>query len=135
MNELRQFPRVHTQLEAELTNGEGETHLAIISNISPGGLMIHGDNAVKQHICEFEDRDPMQEPVEIHLRCKLPGEPQPFLCRCRLIYIRRLSQSEFDIGFRYIDMSEIHAGMLHRFIFQKDPKVIPLDTRRAGNAG
>jgi len=135
MSELRHYPRVHTQLEASITAASDTPLSATISNLSPGGVMLHGDLELKQRICGGEDRDPMRHTIELFLRCKLPGEPQPFLCNCRLIYIRRLSQQEFDFGLRFVDMSEIHAGMLHRFIFQPGNKVVPFTTRKASGQG
>jgi len=136
MSELRHCPRVLTHLEAELTNGSADTLSATVSNLSPGGVMLRGDLDLKQHICELEERDPHTHAIEAKLRCRLPNEPQPFICRCRLIYIRRLSQKEFDFGFRFIDLSDIHAGMLHRFIFQPSvSKVVPITTRKVGGQG
>lgn len=135
MSDLRQFPRIHTQLKAILTNSSNTESTATINNISPGGVLLHGDLALKQHICELEERDPMYHSIEVFLKCRFPEEPQPFLSRCRLIYVRRLSQHEFDFGLRFVDLSEVHAGMLHRFIFQPKSKVVPLSTRKASGQG
>ncbi|HEY5718649.1 MAG TPA: PilZ domain-containing protein, partial [Motiliproteus sp.] len=102
MSDLRQFPRIHTQLKAILTNSSNTESTATINNISPGGVLLHGDLALKQHICELEERDPMYHSIEVFLKCRFPEEPQPFLSRCRLIYVRRLSQHEFDFGLRFV---------------------------------
>lgn len=121
MKELRLHPRIPSKLLAEVTNSDGETLTAKVINLSPGGLMLHGDEPVKQLIFAGQDpdKDPIFHPVEVEVRVHLPEQQQPFYSRIRLLYIRRLSQNEYNMGFRYVAISSIHSKMMERHISPK----------------
>jgi len=132
VNDLRLSPRVPARLDASLTNGAGDALTATISNLSHGGVMVSGGPSLKQHVCDFAERDPLRDSVEVQLHCRFPDDPQPFASRCRLIYIRRQSQQAFEFGFRFVDLSRTHAGLLRRFISRSMSSVVPVATRNAG---
>ncbi|MEH6652267.1 MAG: PilZ domain-containing protein [Motiliproteus sp.] len=119
MKELRLHPRIPTQLMADVTNSNGETLPAKVVNLSPGGLMLLGDEPLKHLVFAGQDpeKDPLFHPVEVEIRIPLPGQLQPFYSRIRLLYIRRLSQNEYNMGFRYVAISSIHTKMMERHIF------------------
>ncbi len=123
MTELRLHPRIPTQLMAEITNSAGETLSINILNLSPGGLMLVGDQPLKQLIFKGYDpnQDPLIHPVEVEVRIQLPEQQQCFYSKIRLLYIRRLSQHEFNLGFRYVAISKIHAQMMQRHVFADNP--------------
>ena len=116
MSELRLFPRVQTQLQIEIENELGETAQAWVRNLSPGGMMIDGDIAFKELISVSLDKDPLVKPIEVKVSCRLPNEPVPFRSRCRLVFVRRLSQLEFNFGFRFVDMGADNANRLQRYV-------------------
>ena len=119
MKELRLHPRIPTQLLADVTNSVGDTLTTKVINLSPGGLMLFGDESVKQLIFTGQDpdKDPLFHPIEVEIRIPLPGQQQPFYSRIRLLYIRRLSQSKYNMGFRYVAISSIHTKMMEQHIF------------------
>ena len=129
MTDLRLYPRIPTTLMAELTNSLGSTQACRINNLSPGGLMLEGGEEVRSLIFEGHDpnRDPLTHPVELELRIQLPGQQQCFYSRARLLYVRRLSQLTFNMGFRYVAISAIHARMMEQYVFNGDPIKQPLN--------
>ncbi|MEH6627358.1 MAG: PilZ domain-containing protein [Motiliproteus sp.] len=116
MSELRLFPRINTQLQVEVSNQQDESCQAWVRNISPGGIMIDGDLAFKEMIAVNLDKDPLAKPVEVNILCRLPNDPVPFRSRCRLVFVRRLSQLEFNFGFRYVELGSEMAGKMHRYV-------------------
>lgn len=119
MTEFRLHPRIPTTLIAEVTNSTGETLATKIHDLSPGGLMLEGDQALKKLIFTNHDldKDPLFHPVELEIRIQLPGQQQSFFCRVRLLYIRRLAQFHYNIGFRYVAISSAQARMMEQHIF------------------
>ncbi|MEH6472155.1 MAG: PilZ domain-containing protein [Halopseudomonas sp.] len=119
MKELRLHPRIPTTLMAEVTNSSGETLTTQIHDLSPGGLMLDGDLPLKELVFKGydPDKDPLFHPVELEIRIHLSGQQQCFFSRVRLLYIRRLSQDQFNLGFRYVAISSIHAQMMEQHIF------------------
>jgi hypothetical protein len=128
-----------TTLTAEVTNDAGETLAAKIHDLSPGGLMLEGDQALKTLIYSHHDldRDPLFYPSEFEIRIKLPDQQKTLFCRVRLLYIRRLAQYHYNIGFRYVAISSMQVRMLERHIFgeeaTRDTAKGPLDTSKAIN--
>ncbi len=116
MSELRLFPRINTQLPVEVSNQQDESCQAWVRNISPGGIMVDGDLAFKEMVSVSLDRDPLAKPIVVNILCKLPDDPVPFRSRCRLVFVRRLSQLEFNFGFRFVDMGADMAGKLQRYV-------------------
>ncbi|MCW8884595.1 MAG: PilZ domain-containing protein [Motiliproteus sp.] len=116
MSELRLFPRVQTQLQVEVSNQLKETAQAWVRNLSPGGMMIDGDIAFKEMISANLDKDPLVKPIEVTVTLRLPNDPVPFRSSCRLVFVRRLSQLEFNFGFRFVDMGAEMAGKLQRYV-------------------
>ena len=123
MSDLRLFPRLHTELQVEITNQRGETLSSRVRNLSPGGLMIDGDLTVKELIAIGVDQDPLARPIEVNICCQLNSDPVPFRSRCRLVFVRRLSQLEFNFGFRFVDVSAEMAERLENFVSNKSPSV------------
>lgn len=125
---------------AEVTNSAGETLAAKIHDISSRGLMLEGDQALKTLIFTNHDldRDPLFYPVEFEMRIQLPDQQKSFFCRVRLLYIRRLAQYHYNIGFRYVAISSMQIRMLERHIFgdeaTQDATLEPVDTAQALNA-
>ena len=119
MTELRLHPRIPATLLAEITNSNGDSMTTQVCNMSPGGLMLSGTEELKELVFTGHepDKDPLFHPVEIEIRIQLPGQQQQFYSRARLLYIRRLSQHQFNLGFRYVAISSIHASMMERHIF------------------
>ena len=119
MTELRLHPRIATQLMAKITNSAGEVITTQIHDLSPGGLMLEGDQTLRSMVFANHDpdKDPLVHPVELHISIQLPGQQQPFTSKIRLLYIRRLSQSLYNLGFRYFALSSTHAHMMARHIF------------------
>lgn len=115
MSEVRLFPRLRTQIEARLARPEQAALPVVLANVSPGGVMVRTDLVTKKTL--LAGSDPLAQLVEAHFSCRLPAEPQPFACRCRLVYVRRLAQNEFELGFRFIQVSQVHADMLERYVF------------------
>tara|TARA_R110002167_G_scaffold54240_2_gene154612 strand:- start:2671 stop:3075 length:405 start_codon:yes stop_codon:yes gene_type:complete len=118
MTELRLHPRIATSLMAEITNSAGVTLAAKIHDLSPGGLMLDGEAELKTFVFEGHDpdKDPLFHPIELEIRIQLPNQ-QRFFSQMRLLYIRRLSQSQYNLGFRYVALSSIHVHMMERYIF------------------
>ncbi len=118
MSELRLHPRIPSALMVEISNSAGEMRPANILNLSPGGLMLLGDPALKELIFKGLDidKDPLYHPVEAQVRIRLPNQPQLFCSRVRLLYCRRLSQFEFNLGFRYVDIAADHARMMESHV-------------------
>ncbi|OMH36568.1 PilZ domain-containing protein [Motiliproteus sp. MSK22-1] len=116
MSELRFFPRVNTELRVEVTNLYGDTTEAWVRNISPGGVMIDGDLSFKEIITLGSARNPSATPVEVTINFKLNNDPESFNSRCRLVFVRRLSQLEFNFGFRFVGISTEMAHRLQRYV-------------------
>ncbi len=116
MSELRLFPRIATQLEAEASNHQGDQQMVKVRNLSPGGLMIDSDLAFRDMISAPPAQGMIASPIEISICFRLPEDPIPFRNRCRLVFVRRLSQLEFNFGFRFVDMSQEMAARLDRYV-------------------
>lgn len=120
MTSLRRHPRIHTDILVTVRNQRGESGHSMIRNLSPGGMMIDCDPAFKAVVCQQQVRDPLVQPVEVQAEFQLPGETVVFRTACRLIYVRRMSQFEFNLGLRFIEVSEHQAEQLQRYLLD-DP--------------
>lgn len=114
--ENRLHPRVRTDITAALTCALGQKADVIVRNISPGGMMIDGDILLKEQLALIENNSSNPTPVEISILIPLPGFSLPLQARCRLVFIRRLSQTEFNFGFRFFDISEQDAERLQEYV-------------------
>ncbi|WP_207062550.1 PilZ domain-containing protein [Motiliproteus sp. SC1-56] len=118
MTDFRRHPRINTDITVELRSEAGETCRSVIRNLSPGGLMVNGDPSLKETVCGPQERDPLVHPVEVNVRFQLPNETVPFRARCRLVFVRRLSQFEFNLGLRFIDVTAQQSEQIRRYIYQ-----------------
>lgn len=116
MTDLQRHPRLSTRIAVEVTNQSGVSTRTWIRNLSPGGVMIDGDGAFKTLVCGEQALDPLYRPIEIRIHCLLPGEALPLTTRCRLVYVRRLSQHAFNLGFRFVDLDGRQASLLDRYV-------------------
>lgn len=119
MNELRLHPRVPCHLRADVQNERDEPIRCEISNLSPGGMMLEGGPELREFVfCgHLSDRDPLQHAIEVNVQINLPGQSQPFHSRARLLYVRRLSEMRFNLGFRFVAISQQQARMMEAYIF------------------
>ncbi|WP_421865538.1 PilZ domain-containing protein [Motiliproteus sp.] len=119
MNDLRLHPRIPCSLSAEVHNDRDEPISCRISNISPGGMMLEGGPELREFVfCGHQtDRDPLRHVIEINVLIKLPDQAQPFQSRARLLYIRRLSELRFNLGFRFVAIAQLQAKVMEAYIF------------------
>lgn len=119
MSELRLHPRISTQLQAQVCNDHQDSASARIRNLSPGGLMLEADLSLKELIFKgYEhEKDPLFHPVELDIQIQLTGQSELFHSRARVLYIRRLSQSSFELGLRYVAISAAAARMMEQHVF------------------
>ncbi|RDE22740.1 PilZ domain-containing protein [Motiliproteus coralliicola] len=121
MNDLRLHPRIPCSLSAEVHNDRDDPINCHISNISPGGMMLEGGPELREFVfCGHQtDRDPLRHAIEVSVDIKLPGQTQPFRSRARLLYIRRLSELRFNLGFRFVAIAQLQAKMMEAYIFDR----------------
>lgn len=115
MQEKRLYPRVKIQIEATFTCPSGESVYTQVKNLSSGGILVDGDIHLKEQLTK--NTNPVSpSPAEAIVTMMLPNDKEPVRCRCRLVFVRRLSQLEFSFGFRFIDMDETDAKHLHQYL-------------------
>lgn len=115
MQEKRLYPRVKIKLDATFTCPSGESVYTVVKNLSTGGLLVDGDIFLKEQLTQ--NNDPTNPtPAEALVTMILPDEGHAVRSRCRLVFVRRLSQLEFSFGFRFIDMNEADAEHLHHYL-------------------
>lgn len=119
MQEKRLYPRVKIKLEATFTCPSGDPVYTQVKNVSSGGLLVDGDIVLKEQLTQ--NTNPVApSPAEAVVTIMLPGDKQPIRSRCRLVFVRRLSQLEFSFGFRFINMDESDAKHLHQYLVSQD---------------
>lgn len=106
--ERRVHPRVGCQLPAELEARLGNSYSVTLTNISVGGCLAEGQLDLK----ELADRA-LRGPVELELSF---GLEEPIHCHCRLIYTRRLTQTRFAIGLRFLSLPDRHRDAINHFL-------------------
>ncbi len=116
MTELRLYPRLRTQLPVTITGRAGVSVEAIIGNLSRGGLMIAGNLATHELKTSNPPPDPRGRFVEVTIHCTFPNDPQPFRARCRLVFVRRLSQRQFTFGCRFVDLDAAMSARLDAYL-------------------
>lgn len=119
MREHRIHPRLQTKLEATLVNPQGFSHDATVRNISPGGLMLDGGLELKEKLVETEHKLSSNAMAEVVISIKLPDGSPSINSRCRLVYVRRLSQNAFNFGFRFTGFDADGADHLQRYFDQQ----------------
>jgi hypothetical protein len=119
-NDLRKYPRVITDVSVEVKNGEGLTLTAQLFNLSQGGGMLEGDEALKNHLVDVPGLHVTDvRTIEFELAGMLAeGGGRSFWVPCRLVHVRRLSQHQFHIGFMCRELETELRTLLDNYLEQ-----------------
>lgn len=82
--------------------------------------MLDGDLLLKELLTETDYKKAANTPPpEVTIEFEVPKDSTPIRCRCRMVFIRRLSQTEFNFGFRFIGFESNSATRLENYLNQQ----------------
>lgn len=108
----RIHPRVQTELAVEIGIPGDRTGAKII-DMSLGGVTIRGSH-VLAHMMMPELETPVSVGREFVISFSLPFSE--FSEVCRLVHVRRLSQSDFEFGMKFIELSPRDLASISDYI-------------------
>lgn len=111
--EMRVHPRVGVDLPAELEPFIGDSLDVRLINLSVGGALIEGSEQLEQ-LLDASRKLESGTPVEVNLHFGL--DEGPVHCHCRLIHMRRLAQSRYQLGMKILSLANDCQEMLGRFV-------------------
>ena len=108
--EKRFYPRVKRQFIAVVENGEGAHIKVVATGTSSDGLCIQCNTTERNTItpggCFVRDDG---KPVELFVWLELPlgiGGAEKIGARCHVIFSRRISSDQCQVGMRYMDLDQ-----------------------------
>lgn len=116
-NENRIHPRVLAGFETEVTLADGQRLSVTTANISLTGVMIDVNQRDFETI--LKKRINLEVPVEVDLKFKLPDQNETILLvtsHCRTVYVRRISQNQYFIGFKFLKINHRFERAIQEFI-------------------
>ena len=118
MSERRQHPRIPVHFEAQLLGEPGKTMPCQIGNISPGGVMVKADLALKGLLLNHDQEmhNLIQSPVEASFKLQLYPDRLPLKLHCRLCHVIRQSYNCYEFGFRFLDLDDDAEQQLEQFV-------------------
>jgi len=111
--EMRLHPRVVVELPAEVEAFGGDSLDVRLINLSAGGAMIEGCEQLEQ-LLDAARRLSSGSPVEVNLHFGL--EEGAVHCHCRLVHMRRLAQTRYQMGMKFLSLADDSLDLLGRFI-------------------
>ncbi|WP_415885710.1 PilZ domain-containing protein [Neptuniibacter sp. QD37_6] len=110
--ERRIYPRINTDIPAELSTQDGVSVDVTLINISLGGMLVEGGPDMNQLKPPF-----VGAPLEIYVHFGLNN--QPVHCLCRVVYNQRQSQHCMRYGLAILSIDDQAAESLQSFIKSK----------------
>lgn len=124
-NENRIHRRVQAGFETEVILPNGNCLHVTTSNLSLNGVMI---NATHQ---DFEmmlgTKKNLDLSVEVDLKFKLSNKnADPILvsCHCRTVYIRRVAQDRYVMGFKFLKINQGFESAIQKFIHDHPDQIV-----------
>ncbi len=116
-NENRIHPRVLAGFETEVILADGQRISVTTANISLAGVMIDVNQKDFERI--LKKRIILDVPVEVDVEFKLPEANDTTLLvnsHCRTVYVRRISQDQYYIGFKFLKINHRFEKAIQDFI-------------------
>ena len=108
--EKRLYPRVKRQFTAVVENGDGAHIKVVATDTSSDGLCIQCNiserNLITPGGCFVRDDG---KPVELFVWMELPlgiGGAEKIGARCHVVFSRRISSDQCQVGVRYMDLDQ-----------------------------
>jgi c-di-GMP-binding flagellar brake protein YcgR len=122
----RKYFRVKTEIPCEVGPAGGEMKVALIRDLSCGGVKFSCNQQVVNNIFQ-EDEAPLgvvlEAYVDIHFRL-LPEDRRAAAIKtgARVIHTERLAQDLYQVGVEFIDLNQTAANKLEAFIAASQPE-------------
>lgn len=117
--ERRLYPRLKIALPIEITMPDGEIITAPSINISMGGIQLEcGQKDASQLFSASEEKE-QGKPIELKVKLNMPIEPispTEINLLCRIIISRRLDANLYQIGLKYLNLSNENKQCLETYI-------------------
>lgn len=104
---LRTYPRVPLNLVATLVLPNGKEIVAPTKNVSCAGFQASvGPDTVECLFPQAHQPPPRLRTVAAVTLCGMPGDSSPgsVQVRCAAVVARRVAESEFHVGFQFLDL-------------------------------
>lgn len=107
MKNFRIHPRVNVMLPCKVQHPCGYLLSVTAINLSVTGLMVEATEADFKTIIAHQQQITLNRPVEADIKLELTDEYQGHAIDslCRAIYVRRISQNKYRIGFKFLNIS------------------------------
>jgi hypothetical protein len=115
----REFPRVDVKFPVEIVQPNGEVITATALNISRTGLQLGCDSQTAERIVKEARQMGEGQPPETFVRLHLPfSETTPELMesRSQIVWSRKVPESGFRIGLRFVVFTGDGEAAVGRFI-------------------
>jgi c-di-GMP-binding flagellar brake protein YcgR len=122
----RKYFRAKTEIPCEVGPAGGEMKVALIRDLSCGGVKFSCNQQVINNIFQ-EDEAPLgvvlEAYVNIHFRL-LPEDKRAAAIKtgARVIHTERLAQDLYQVGVQFIDLNQTAANKLEAFIAASRPE-------------
>lgn len=111
--ERRRYPRIRTQLAAEVLKPDGTVVQGTISDLSSTGVQV---------ACSPEEAKRFQtrgEQIEVRIRFGVPApgaDEAPVAAGCKLVFTRRVAADEFCVGLNFAELDDESFANLAAFM-------------------
>jgi len=87
-------------------------------NLSLTGMMVKATEADFKAIITHQHQLALRQPVEADIRLELMHKDQSHIIDslCRAIYVRRISQNKYHIGFKFLNISPSNEEIINTYI-------------------
>lgn len=115
----RAHPRLAMSHPVEVEGPNGERVNATLVNLSPDGLNLALDHHAVRGVCPLGHLTSPADAVHLTVRVANPGSITPgpgFEATGRVIYVRRLSQFQYQAGLKFAGLTERVRARLMRWL-------------------
>lgn len=119
MKNFRIHPRVNVMLPCKVQHPCGYLLSVTAVDLSITGLMVETTEADFKTIIAHQQQITLNQPVEAYIKLELGDEYQGHVIDslCRAIYVRRSSQDQYRIGFKFLNLSPPDEAKINSYIF------------------
>lgn len=116
--ENRIHPRVPASFQAEILDSAGNRLEVTTVNLSLSGVMIEATQEHFESILVNSKGLNLNKPVEVDLQFKIPKNKSSRIVssHCRAIYVRRMAQNKYYIGFKFLKITQKCEAVVKAYI-------------------
>ncbi|MDO6594894.1 PilZ domain-containing protein [Neptuniibacter sp. 1_MG-2023] len=108
----RTYPRIDTDLPAEVQMFAGSSIDVRLINLSLGGMLVEGGK-------EVELLRPLVDGAPLELSLHFGLNQYPLHCHCRVVYQRRQSQGCIQLGLSLLSIDDRALALLQQYISEQ----------------